>query len=168
MKIILKQDFELLGTTGEIKEVKSGYARNFLIPRGIAVIASASNVKSVEEVKRQKSRKTLKEVEHAKIVAGNLESNPITFFVKSAEEDKIYGSVTSQMIFDTLKEKGFDTIEKRKIVLSEPIRTLGEHIVDIKLHTNVVSKLKVIVEKEKTEEIAETVTENSEPQENEK
>ena len=168
MKIILKQDFELLGTTGEIKEVKSGYARNFLIPRGIAVIASASNVKSVEEVKRQKSRKTLKEVEHAKIVAGNLESNPITFFVKSAEEDKIYGSVTSQMIFDMLKEKGFDTIEKRKIVLSEPIRTLGEHIVDIKLHTNVVSKLKVIVEKEKTEEIAETVTENSEPQENEK
>jgi len=168
MKIILKQDFELLGVTGEIKEVKSGYARNFLIPRGMAVIASASNIKSVEEVKRQKSRKTLKEIEHAKIVAGNLENNPITFFVKSAEEDKIYGSVTSQMIYDLLKEKGFENIEKRKIVLSEPIKTIGEHFVDIKLHANVVTKLKVIVEKEKTEEIPETVTENSESQENEK
>lgn len=168
MKIILKQDFDLLGVTGEIKEVKSGYARNFLIPRGIASAATPSNIKSIEEVKRQKSRKTQKEIEHAKIVAGNLENSPITFFVKTAEEDKIYGSVTAQMIHDMLKEKGFDTVEKRKIILGEPIKTLGEHFVDIKLHSNVITKLKVIVEKEKAEETAEVVPENTETQDSEK
>ena len=168
MKIILKQDFDLLGVAGEIKDVKRGYSRNFLIPRGIALAATASNIKSVEEIKRQKSRKVNKEIEHAKVVAGNLESSPLTFFVKTAEEDKIYGSITSQMIHDALLEKGFENVEKRKIILTEPIKTLGEHFVDIKLHANVITKLKVIVEKEKIDEPAEAVAESTEIHENEK
>lgn len=168
MKIILKQDFELLGSAGDIKEVKSGYARNFLIPRGVASNATKSNIKVYEEIKRQKSRKVQKEIEHAKIIAGNLENTSVTFIVKTAEEDKIYGSITAQMICDMLKDKGYDNIDKRKIVLSEHIKTLGEHIVEIKLHSSVVSKLKVIVEKEKTEETAEVVSNDTESQENEK
>lgn len=152
MKVILKKDFDLLGTAGEIKEVKSGYARNYLIPKGIASIATQSNIKAFEEIQRQQSRKIQKEIGDAKVIASRLESNPVTVFVKTAEEGKIYGSVTSQMIHDILVEKGYDKIERKKITVPEHIKSLGEYEIEIKLHSNVVAKLKVIVEKEKSEE----------------
>lgn len=152
MKIILKQDHDLLGATGEIKEVKDGYARNYLIPRGIALAVTPSNLKAFEETRRQQSRKIQKEIEEAKKLSGDLNNLTLSFTVKTAEDDKIYGSVTAQMIYSALKEKGYENIERKKILLHDHIKTLGEHTVDIKLHANVAAKLKIIVEKEKVEE----------------
>ena len=159
MKVLLKKDHELLGAAGDIKEVKDGYARNYLIPHGIATPATPSNIKSYDEVKRQKSRKTERETKDAKVIASRLESTPVTVFVKTADEGKIYGSVTPQMIYDLLLEKGYQTIDRKKIVIPEHIKSVGEYEVDIKLYTNVVAKLKVIVESEKAEETAETAEE---------
>ena len=159
MKIILKQDYDFLGAAGDLKEVKNGYARNYLIPRGIASIATKSNLKIFEEIKKQKSRKVEKEITEAKKLSLGLENTTITFVVKTAEEDKIYGSVTSQMIHDYLVGKGFEKVEKKKIMLHEPIKSLGEHFVDVKLHSNVFAKIKVIVEKEKPVEVDETPVE---------
>ena len=156
MKIILTKDFENLGSAGDIKEVKNGYARNFLIPKGIASIASSSNIKTFEEIKRQQ------EIDNAKKVSGKIDEFTLTIKVKTGEEDKVFGSVTSQIIHDRLVENGFDSIEKRRIILKEPIKTLGEHIVEIKLHTTVFAKLKVNVVKE-TEEISENITNEETP-----
>lgn len=152
MKIILKQDHDILGAAGEIKEVKDGYARNYLIPRGIAVTVTPANIKTFEEVKRQKSRKVQKEIEAAQKLSSDLASVTLNIPVKTSEDDKVYGSVTAQTIYNLLKEKGYENIERKKILLHEHIKTLGEHSVDIKLHTNVVAKIKVILEKEKVEE----------------
>jgi large subunit ribosomal protein L9 len=159
MKIILKQDHDILGATGEIKEVKDGYARNYLIPRGIAMAVTPSNMKTFEEIKKQKSRKIQKEINEARKLSADLTNLTLTIFVKTAEDDKIYGSVTAQMIYNLLKEKGYENIERKKILLSEHIKTLGEHFIDIKLHTNVIAKMKVLVEKEKVEE--EVISENT-------
>jgi large subunit ribosomal protein L9 len=159
MKIILKKDHDILGATGEIKEVKDGYARNYLIPRGIALAVTPANLRTFEEIKKQKSRKIQKEIDEANKLSTNLSNISLTIFVKTAEDDKIYGSVTAQMIYNLLKEKGYESIEKKKILLSEHIKTLGEHFVDIKLHTNVIAKLKVLVEKEIVEE--EVIIENN-------
>lgn len=152
MKIILKKDHDLLGAAGEIKEVKDGYARNYLIPRGIAMTVTSSNLKAFEEVKRQQSRKVQKEIDEAKKLSGDLNNLTLNFTVKTAEDDKIYGSVTAQMIYNALAEKGYQNIERKKILLHDHIKTLGEHTVDIKLHSNVSAKLKILVEKEKIEE----------------
>lgn len=162
MKIILRKDFETLGYAGDIKEVKDGYARNYLIPNGIASIANKSNLKTFEEVKRQQSRKTNKEIDAAKKIASKLEEEVVNITVKTGEEDKVFGSVTSQMIFDNLTERGFDTVEKRKIILNEPIKTIGEHLVDIKLHKEVSAKLKVNVIKEDSQEPPEESSETTE------
>lgn len=168
MKIILKQDHDILGAAGEIKEVKDGYARNYLIPRGIALAVTPSNLRTFEEIKKQKSRKIQKEIEEAKKLSSDLSNTTLTVSVKTSEDDKIYGSVTAQMIYNMLKEKGYDNIERKKILLHEHIKTLGEHLVDIKLHTDVVAKLKVIVEKEKVEEIPDTENNIEETEDSEK
>ncbi len=150
MKIILKQDFEKLGNAGDIKEVKNGYARNFLIPRGIAIAATPANIKSFKEIQRQQERKRNREIEAAKKTSLEIERDVLEIYAKAGEENKLFGSVTSQMIYDKLLEKGYKNIDKKKILLHEHIKTLGEHIVDIKLHTNIIAKLKVLVKDEKT------------------
>jgi large subunit ribosomal protein L9 len=161
MKVLLKKDHESLGAAGDVKEVKDGFARNFLIPQGIVTPATTSNLKSYEEVKRQKSRKTERETKDAKVIASRLEASPLTIVVKTAEEGKIYGSVTPQMIYDLLVAKGYQVIDRKKITIPDHIKSVGEYEVDVKLYTNVVAKLKVIVEGEKTEETAETIAEAS-------
>jgi large subunit ribosomal protein L9 len=152
MKIILKTDYENLGSAGDIKEVKDGYARNFLIPKGIAVVATPSNIKAYEEIKRQKRRKIEKETRQAEELAKQLESLSLVIKMKAADESKLFGSVTSMMIYELLKEKGFETIERKKILLAEPIKTLGEHTVPIRLFGGIVANLKVVVEKEEIKE----------------
>jgi len=151
MKIILRKDFETLGIAGEIKEVKAGYARNYLIPNGIAKAATTSNIKDFAEIRKQQSRKIQKETDNAMKVSEKLENMSLTIKMKTGEEDKVFGSVTSQIIYDNLIEKDFNLIEKRKILLKEPIRALGEHIIDIKLHSNIIAKLKVNVIKDSEE-----------------
>lgn len=158
MKVLLKKDFDLIGTAGEVKEVKDGYARNFLIPKGIATLATPSNLKSFEEVRRQQGRKILRETNDAKIIASRIETDSVTITVKTAEEGKIYGSVSPAMVHDALSEKGYN-IDKRKIIMPEHIKSLGEYTVDIKLYTDVIAKLKVNVISE--EPAAEETTEET-------
>jgi len=148
MKIILKKEHEILGDEGQIVNVKDGYARNYLIPKGFATIANESNLKSFGEIKKQRAKKIQKLIDEANKIASNLSTHSITIEVKTGEDDRIFGSVTSQMIYDKLKEKGFDDIDRKKIILKEPIKSLGEHELDVKLQHSVVAKLKINVIKE--------------------
>lgn len=167
MKVILKKDHELLGDEGQIVEVKNGYARNFLMPNGIAVQATDSNLKIFEEVRKQRRRKIEKQIEESRSIADKITSATIRIPVKSGEEGRIFGSVTSQMIHDAMIAAGMEAVDRKKIVIKEAIKTLGEHMIDIKLQHSVVAPLKVIVvsidEEEKSpeavsEEVAEAET----------
>ncbi len=147
MKVILRKDFEPLGNVGDVVEVKNGYARNFLIPRKIAYTALKGNMRALEEEKRNLARKNQQELSNAEAVAAEMEKVSVTIHVQVGEEDKIFGTVTAQMIADALKEKNFD-IDKRKIEIEEPIKTLGIYSVNVKLHPSVSAKIKVWVVRE--------------------
>ncbi|MFO7446362.1 MAG: 50S ribosomal protein L9 [Ignavibacteriaceae bacterium] len=147
MKVILRQNYETLGQIGEVVEVKAGYARNFLIPRKIAYLALAGNIRALDEEKKNTAKKVQQELHAAENQATELEKVSVTIPVQVGEEDKIFGSVTTQMIADALKEKGYD-IDKRKIDIEEQIKSLGIYGINIKLHTNVNAKIKVWVVRE--------------------
>ncbi len=147
MKVILRKNFEQLGKIGDIVEVKNGYALNFLIPRKIVYPAIAGNIRALEEEKKQVAKKQAKELEDAQALSSELEKVSITIPVKVGEEDKIFGSVTTQMISDSLKEKGYD-IDKRKIEIDEPIKALGIYSINVKLHSDVTSVVKTWVVRE--------------------
>lgn len=147
MKIILRQDFDALGQSGDVVTVKDGYARNFLIPRGVAVLATKTNVRILEEENKTRSYRLEKDKRSAQELSKELEKISITAAVAVGEEDKVFGSVTSQDIAQLLAEKGFD-IDKRKIVLDEPIKALGVYTVPIKLHSEVETNVRVWVVKE--------------------
>jgi len=147
MKVILRQDFENLGKIGEIVDVKDGYARNFLFPRGIAYAALKGNIKALEEEKKTVEKRYQQELKAAEELAAKLEPVSITIPVQVGEEDKIFGTVTTQMIADALTEKGHN-IDKRKIEIEEPIKALGIYGVSLKLHPNVSAKIKVWVVRE--------------------
>ncbi len=147
MKIILRKNFDQLGKIGDVLTVKDGYARNFLIPRGIAYIATEGNLKALEAEKKAYLKKLQKEQKDAENLAAELEKLQITIPVKVGEDDKLFGSVTSIMIADEVIAKGVN-IDKRAIQLSEPIKQLGIHEVPIKLHTNVTANIKVWVVRE--------------------
>jgi large subunit ribosomal protein L9 len=147
MKVILRRDHESLGKIGEIVDVKDGYARNYLLPRGIAYAALKGNIQALEEEKKSAEKRNLQELKAAETLAGELESVSVTIPVQVGEEDKIFGTVTTQMIADALKDKGHD-IDKRKIEIEEQIKALGIYGVSIKLHPNVSAKIKVWVVRE--------------------
>jgi large subunit ribosomal protein L9 len=147
MKIILRNDYEFLGKAGEIATVKDGFARNFLIPKGIAVSATKSNMKRLEDERRMGVRQQQKDLQEAEALSKELEKVSVTATVAVGEEDRVFGSVTTQNIADLLKEKGFE-VEKRKIILDEPIKALGVYTVPVKLHSEVEAKVRVWVVKE--------------------
>ncbi len=147
MKVILKETINALGDAGKIVEVKPGYARNFLIPKGKAVLATNSNLKIYEQelklvnIRAQKGKKLAEEL------AAKLSKISVTSAVQVGEEDKIFGSVTTQNITDLLKEQGFE-IDRKKIILDEPLKALGVYDVAIKLHPEVDATIKVWVVRE--------------------
>ncbi len=144
MKVILRQNYESLGQIGQLIDVKEGYARNFLIPRKIAYAALEGNIRALEEEKKSVEKKKKQEIEAAEKLSLELEKVSVTISVQVGEEDKIFGSVTTQMIADALKEKGYE-IDKRKIEIEEPIKSLGIYGIAIKLHPNVTTNVKVWV-----------------------
>ncbi|HDN59325.1 MAG: 50S ribosomal protein L9 [Candidatus Marinimicrobia bacterium] len=144
MKIILLQDYEKLGKAYDQVEVKDGYARNFLIPKGIAIRATKNNIRMIEEKLNLQKRREEKKLKQAQALAEKLKKLSITIPVQVGEEDKVYGSVTSQEIAVSLKEKGFE-IDKRQILLEEPIKALGIYDVPIKLHPEVTGYVKLWV-----------------------
>jgi large subunit ribosomal protein L9 len=144
MDIILKENVEGLGTIGDMVKVKPGYARNFLLPRGLAVEASSRNVKELEHQKRQLERKRQKVLQAVEVQKERIEAAPITIAHKAGEEGKLYGSVTSMEIESKLAEAGVE-IDRRKIQLDEPIKMLGEYEVPLKLDAGVVAAIKLTV-----------------------
>ncbi len=146
MKIILRQDVETVGKAGDIVEVKNGYARNYLIPQGLALEATKGNLKRFEQEKKSLELQKNREKKAAEKEAEKLNDTSITISVSVGEEDKLFGSVTSQDIANALEEKGFK-LDKRKIHLDEPIKALGIYSVPIKLHPEVEAKVKVWVVK---------------------
>ena len=147
MKIILRQNHEKLGNIGDVVEVAPGFARNFLIPKQIAYLANESNLRVLEEEKNQQQFRLKKDLIKAQRTAQELEKLSITIPMKVGEEDKVFGSVTPQMIADALQEKGM-TIDKRIIDFDEPVKALGIYTATVKLHAEVTGKLKVWVVKE--------------------
>lgn len=147
MKVILKQDYEKLGHIGDSVTVKDGYAMNYLIPNNIAMKATESNLRVLEELKKQKAKRVQKEIADAETLAAELQKLTLEIKVKAGEEDRIYGSVNSQMISDKLVESGFN-VDKKHVMLEEPIKELGIFTVELKLNNNVKSTIKVHVDKE--------------------
>lgn len=147
MKVILRRNFEQLGKVGDIIDVKNGYARNYLIPRQLAFAANKGNLKALEEEKIQIYKKDAKILAAAKQLAAELEKVSITITVKVGEEDKMFGTVTSQMIADSIKEKGFE-VDKRKIEIDEPIKALGIYNINVKLNPEVSASVKTWVVRE--------------------
>lgn len=147
MKVILRKNFEQLGQIGDVIDVKDGFARNFLIPRDIAYAAQKGNIRALEEEKKQLAKKRVKELQAAEKLSAELEKISVTIPVKVGEEDKIFGTVTTQMIADTLKDKGYD-IDKRRIEIPETIKSLGIYSINIKVHPAVTSAVKVWVVRE--------------------
>jgi large subunit ribosomal protein L9 len=144
MKVILRQDFENLGKFGDIVNVRDGYARNFLIPRKIALPATPGNIKMVENEKKQKAFKLERERLSAQQLAEKLSGLEITIPMRAGENERLFGSVTAQMIANEITKMGIE-IERRKIMLDEPIKSLGNYEIIIKLHPDVTAKIKVNV-----------------------
>lgn len=150
MKVVLLESIEGIGSVGQEAKVKDGYARNFLIPKGLALMASDSNIKAFKDKIQAKIRSEAKSKEHAQKFAQELESTVLKFSVKTGQEGKLFGSITSSNIYDALKEKGFE-VDKKKIVLPEPIRHIGTHQVVVRLYPGVTASLKVEVNAENEE-----------------
>ena len=147
MKVILISDVENIGSVGDVKDVKNGMARNFLFPRKLAIKATEANLKAWESrIEAIRLRKT-EVLENAKALAEKLEGLEISIPAKSGEEDRLFGSVTSQNISDALGEKGFE-ISRRDIALDGTIKALGTYSVALKLHTDVTQQITVNVVKE--------------------
>ncbi len=156
MKVILKEDVEKLGKCGEVKEVKEGYARNFLLPRNLAVAANPSNLSSIEEIKKGKISREQKQKKESETLRDKLEQISCTAEVLVGEEDKVFGSVTSADIIKLLRDKGF-VVDKRAVMLEEPLKALGVYTVPVKIHPEVTANLKVWVVKQAKKEESEIV-----------
>jgi large subunit ribosomal protein L9 len=147
MEVILREDVEKLGSRGELVKVAPGYARNFLLPKRLAVAATESNKKIVEQERQAHLRKDAKLAADATELGKMIGSVTVTISQKAGENDQLFGSVTSKDIAEALEQQGY-TIERRKIVLDEPIKMLGEFKVPLKLHRDVTTEVTVQVVKE--------------------
>jgi large subunit ribosomal protein L9 len=147
MDVILRQDVDNLGKSGELVSVKDGYARNFLLPRGLAYQATEGNRRKLEAEKSQRVRKDQAEVTAARGEAGRLEAVSLTFTMKAGEGDKLFGSVTAHDVAERLVAEGF-TLDKKQIELAEPIKALGVYKVPVRLHHDVKPEVRVWVVKE--------------------
>jgi len=149
MEVILRSDVDKIGHQGQVVKVAPGYARNFLLPKGLAVAATASNKKIVEQQRQSSLRKEAKVTADARELATMMSKVEITIHQKAGEEDQLFGSVTSQDIQEMLDKQGYK-IDRKKIVLDHPIKTLGEHKVTLKLHKEVSLDIPVHVLKEES------------------
>ncbi len=147
MKVILKDDVKNLGRMGDTVIVKTGYARNFLFPKNLAAEASVKNVSQLEALKKQLAMKAMKIREDALAVAGRLNAMTLTFKAKSGEEGKLFGSVTAMDLEEAIKAQGVE-VDRKRLVLDEPIKRLGTYSVQVKLYQDVNALITVNVEPE--------------------
>ncbi|GAB6182593.1 50S ribosomal protein L9 [Thermodesulfovibrio hydrogeniphilus] len=144
MKVILKDDVQGLGKAGQIVNVKDGYARNYLLPRGLALIADEKNVKLLEIQKKKFEEEAKKRRQDAESVAQRLSELQLTIKAKAGEDQKLFGSITAKDIAEALQKEGF-SVDKKQVVISEPIKRVGEYAIEIKLQEGISAKLKVNV-----------------------
>ena len=147
MEVILREDVDKLGSRGQLVRVANGYARNFLLPKRLAVAATEANKKIVEQERQAALRRDAKEVADASELAKMMANVSVTIAQKAGENDQLFGSVTAKDIAEALEKQNY-TIDRRKIQLHEPIKTLGEHKVPIRLHRDVTADITVNVVKE--------------------
>ena len=162
-KILLREDIDDLGARGEVVRVKAGYARNYLLPRKLAVEATASNVKQIESERAALMKREARDRSGAEGQAEQMRSLSLTFERKIGEQGLLYGSVTSMDITQALKDKGYE-IDRRRITLKEPIKTPGDFIVPVRLHREVVVQLPVKITGEGGEEVAAAAPEAAIPE----
>jgi len=151
MDVILREEIEKLGNRGDLVKVADGYARNYLLPKRLAVLATASNKKIIEQERQAHVRREAKMVDEAQDLAKLMNGVSVTFTQKAGDMDQLFGSVTAKDIAEALEKQDFH-IDRRKIHLEEPIKQLGEHKVTLKLHHNVEAEIQVIVLKEAVKE----------------
>jgi large subunit ribosomal protein L9 len=146
MEIILKEDVAKLGSRGDVVKVAEGYGRNFLLPRKLAIEATSGNKKVIEQMRAAALRRSAKEKAQAEELSKQFDGLSVSFQRRSGEHDQLFGSVTSSDLAEALEKKGFN-VDRRKIQLHEPLKTLGEFTVPVKLHKDVTAHLKVVIEK---------------------
>jgi len=147
MNIILTENIDGLGNIGDIVKVKPGYARNYLVPRGFAVLADNRNVKELEHQKRQLERKLQRVTQAAEVLKSRIEAVSLAVAHKAGEEGKLYGAVTSMEIEAQLADKGIE-IDRKRIQLAEPIKNVGEFEIPVKLDAGVTATIKLVVSAE--------------------
>jgi large subunit ribosomal protein L9 len=150
MEVILKEDVNKLGHRGDVVKVADGYGRNFLLPKKLAMEATAANKAVIEQMKQAAVRRSAKEKSEAELLVKQLNQVELVFERKVGENDHLFGSVTATEIAQQLEQRGF-TIDRRKLQLEEPLRQLGEFHVPIKLHREVTAHIKVTVKAEEAE-----------------
>lgn len=159
MKVILRADVDNLGRLGDIVAVKPGYGRNYLLPQGLASLATPGNLKVFEQERRKLQAMNDAVKAEASALAAKIEAAKVVIEVRTGDGDKLYGSVTSPQIAAILAEQGVD-VDRRKIQLEEGIRSLGEYIIEVKLHPEVVAKLTVnVIKHGKAEQVTEAAVE---------
>jgi large subunit ribosomal protein L9 len=151
MKVILKEDVNNLGEMGKVVEVKDGYGRNYLIPRNLAVEANPKNISHFEHQKKIIEVKVKKVRKSAEDIAEQLSRITVTLEARAGEEEKLFGSITTKDIAEAISQQGVE-VDKRKILLDEPIKRLGSYEVPIKIHQDVLANVKVEVKQSSTEE----------------
>jgi len=151
MEVILKEDVSKLGSRGDVVRVAEGYGRNYLLPRKLAIEATAGNKQVIDQMRAASLRRSAKEKEQAEELSKQFDGLTVSFQRRSGEREQLFGSVTSGDIAEALEKKGFN-LDRRKIQLHEPLKTIGEFMVPIKLHKDVTAHLKVVIEKEAAKE----------------
>jgi len=151
MEVILKEDVNKLGARGDVVKVAEGYGRNYLLPRKLAIQANDGNKAVVAQMKAASVRRSAKEKTQAEELAKQFDGLSATFQRRSGEHDHLFGSVTSGDIADAIAKKGIN-LDRRQIQLHEPLKTLGEFTIPVKLHKEVTAHLKVVIEKEAVEQ----------------
>ena len=144
MEVILKEDVPKLGNRGDVLKVAEGYGRNYLLPHKLAIEANAANKAVIEQMKSAAVRRSAKEKSEAEALAKQFDGLEVSFTRKSGENDQLFGSVTSGDIADALEKRSFH-IDRRKIQLHEPLKTIGEFTIPVKLHKDVTTHLKVVI-----------------------
>lgn len=152
MNIILRENVDGLGIIGDQVAVKPGYARNFLVPKGLAIVADRTSIKELDHQKRQLARKLEKATKDAEMIKARIEKVVCEFTQRAGEGGKLFGSVTSMDVVSKLEAAGIE-VDRKKIQLSEPIKSLGEHVIDLKLDAGVIAHIKVVVNAQAEEEV---------------
>jgi large subunit ribosomal protein L9 len=145
MRVVLTQNVPNLGKVGDVKDVADGYGRNYLIPKGMAILATVSALKNVEELRRAEAKVMAKRLQGAEEQANTLNQLNLTFKARAGDEGRLYGSITNADIAEAIKAQTGLDIDRRRIELEEPIRHTGEHSVEVRLMTNVSGHVKVTV-----------------------